>query len=181
MAQDYFSWMMDCIYHDAYPYTSYTKLLALLDETPFYFLMSQDENRLEDGMSLRYRYCYAMKVDDDRLQRCSPCSVLEMMIALAIRCEEIMSDLRCGDRTALWFWAMIFNLGLILHNDSCFERELANKIISNFLSRNYTEYGNGGLFMISNPPEDVRNVEIWCQASWYFEEVMNREQNDYTP
>lgn len=42
-----------------------------------------------------------------------PCSVLEMIIALAIRLEEhIMDDPDIGNRTGQWFWDMIVSLGL---------------------------------------------------------------------
>ena len=45
-----------------------------------------------------------------------PCSVLEMMIALSMRCEEqIMDDPDIGNRTGQWFWDMIDNLGLGEH------------------------------------------------------------------
>ena len=37
------------------------------------------------------------------------CSVLEMMIALAIRCEEhIMDDPDVGNRTGQWFWKDVY-------------------------------------------------------------------------
>ena len=59
------------------------------------------------GVGLRYRYSIYLKRDDviDILNE--PCSVLEMILALAIRCEDtIMANVRYGDRTTQWFWSI---------------------------------------------------------------------------
>ena len=75
-----------------------------------------DADRAEDGINLRYRFGYENGYEsamiasylDDR-----PCSVLEMMVALSMKMEEqIMDDPDIGDRTSVWFWKMIDNLGL---------------------------------------------------------------------
>lgn len=59
--------------------------------------------------------------------------MLEMMIALAIRCEEtIMDDPRYGNRTKQWFWNMMKSLGLSYMNDDCFDRDKFHEIRINF-------------------------------------------------
>ena len=97
-------------------------------------------------------------------------SILEMMLALAIRCEEtIMTDDRYGDRTGEWFWNMIVSLGLGTMNDSRYDRKYINIIIEKFNNRDYKPNGEGGLFTIKNIKKDMRNIEIWYQMCWYLD------------
>lgn len=73
-----------------------------------------------------------------------PCSVLEMMVALAIKIEEqIMDDPDIGNRTGLWFWKMIENLGLKTMRDAVIDTDYVEKIIFRFLDRNYQRDGSG--------------------------------------
>ena len=132
-------------------------------------------NRAKDGESLRYRF--AVIYENDRIYQDGimaildgPCSVLEMMTALAIRCEEsIMDDPSYGDRTGQWFWNMMTNLGIGWMNDNRFDLKEAEDIIYNFLDRRYEPDGRGGLFWIKGCPEDLRKEEIWTQLCWYLE------------
>jgi hypothetical protein len=101
-----------------------------------------------------------------------PCSVLEMLVALSMRCEEtIMSDGEC-DRTGVWFWSMLNNLGLTEMDDSHFNERKAYDIIQRFLDREYSYYGEGGLVTVKNPGGDMRTAEIWYQIMWYLDEVL---------
>jgi hypothetical protein len=100
-----------------------------------------------------------------------PCSVLEMIIALAYRLEDqIMDDEKYGNRTAQWFWNMISSLGLALNYDDRFDLDMCEEVVDNFLNRKYRPDGFGGLFTLDNPPEDLRHVDIWTQAMWYLDE-----------
>ena len=103
----------------------------------------------------------------------SPCSVLEMMTALAVRCEEhIMTDPDVGNRTGQWFWQMITNLGLGDMTDSKFDRKYVDLVIQRFLDRTYEPDGKGGLFTIEHCPYDLRTVEIWYQLCWYLDKLI---------
>ena len=82
-----------------------------------------------------------------------------------------MDDPAYGDRTGQWFWNMVASLGLGSMEDSKFDRTEAEKIVSNFLSRNYEPNGKGGLFTIRDCEEDLRNVEIWNQLCWYLDSI----------
>ena len=103
-----------------------------------------------------------------------PCSVLEMMLALSIRCEEhIMDDPEIGNRTGEWFWIMIVNLGLGSMDDTRYDEEYVDDILDKFLNREYDADGTGGLFPVRNPryaQYDLRNVDIWYQLNWYLQE-----------
>jgi hypothetical protein len=100
-----------------------------------------------------------------------PCSVLEMMIALAVRCEEhIMDDPNIGNRTGQWFWGMIVNLGLGAVTDERYDARLVDERIGRFLNRDYEPNGRGGLFTVRNCKYDLRDVEIWYQLCWYLDD-----------
>lgn len=168
---DYFNWLYDNVCKGrTYENISYIKIFTLLHDIEFTFSIRNDSNRARDGIDLRYRY--ALFVDDERVLEIldGPCSVLEMMVALAIRCEEsIMGDTRYGDRTGQWFWEMMYSLGIGNMIDEKFDEELAAEIIFRFMDRDYEPDGKGGLFYINGCKDDLRDVEIWSQLCWYLE------------
>jgi len=170
MSKSYFKWMMDLIEGPG----EYKKLLHSLHKIDFVYINEMDANRQHDGLDLRYRFGYekdilqeniASTIDDNR-----PCSVLEMMVALAFRCEEsIMTNPEIGDRTGIWFWDMIQSLGLNIMTDKVFNQKYVDEFVDIFLNREYESNGSGGLFTIDNPKEDMRNVEIWYQMFAYLD------------
>ena len=122
------------------------------------------------GVGLRYRYSIYVKRDDviDILNE--PCSVLEMILDLAIRSEEtIMANVRYGDRTTQWFWSMIKNLGLSYMTDERFDKDEAIRIIYKFMERQYEPNGRGGLFYMPDRNEDLTQIDIWTQLCWYLD------------
>ena len=169
---DYFTWLYDYVCKGrAHSNTSYQKLFIFLHQIEFTFSIRNDVNRARDGVDLRYRY--AMSIDDERVLPIldGPCSVLEMIIALAVRCEEsIMDDPRYGDRTGQWFWEMMNNLGIGNMYDERFNERVVKDIIYRFLDRNYDSDGKGGLFYIKNCEADLRDMEIWTQLCWYLDQ-----------
>ena len=148
-----------------------------LSKTDFYYTIPMDGNREADGIDLRYRFGYENSYDESMIAAYlddRPCSVLEMMIALAIRCEEnIMDDPDIGDRTGQWFWSMIENLGLSDMDDAEYDELYVHRIVKRFLDRGYKKNGEGGLFTIHHSAgRDLRNVEIWYQMCWYLDELV---------
>ena len=98
----YFDWLYDYVCKGRVnSRISYRKLFTLLHNIDFDFYIHNDVNRAMDGIDLRNRFATVIHDDDVTDVLDDPCSVLEMIIALAIRCEEtIMDDPRYGDRTA---------------------------------------------------------------------------------
>lgn len=166
---DYFEWMYDLMCEGRFAKTiTYRQLFTFLHDVEFVYFVPHDENRAEDGIALRYRFC--MLHDCTDLEYCldGPCSVLEMMVALAIRCEEqIMCDPEKGDRTAQWFWGMMSSLGISGQTDYNFNDWLVNDVITIFLNREYEPNGKGGLFTIRGWDRDAREAEIWYQLMAY--------------
>ena len=171
--QEYFEWLYDLVcenrYSDGY---SYRELLDYLHKVEFTYIISKDVNRAEDGLDLRYRFACDIGIPHADEHITGSCSVLEMMISLAIRCEEqIMDDPRYGNRTAQWFWKMISNMGLNGMVDGRFDDQYAEDVISRFLNREYEPNGRGGLFTIRNCDYDLRYVEIWAIMLWYLDTI----------
>lgn len=170
-SQSYFEWMRQKVYDDEHPLSySYRRLLSYLHETEYHFTLVLDANRASDGVGLRYQYAYEHGIpysEVDALVKTGPCSVLEMMIALAIKCEEMMSNISVGDRTGQWFWLMILNLGFAGMPDHSFDKPLADHILMKFFNNQYSPNGHGGLFAIDQCPTDLRTVDIYTQMYWY--------------
>lgn len=176
----YFDWMHSLVMDGApreIRRLSYRKLLELLRDLEFYYTIPMDGNRLEDGIELRYRFGRAHSIEDPVIATCiddRTCSMLEMMIALAIRCEEsFMVSPDAENRTSEWFWVMIRSLGLEHMNDKNFDQEYIEGVVTRFLEHDYDPDGNGGLFYIENCSRDLRNVEIWYQLNWYLSHYYN--------
>ena len=174
LKERYFNWMYHTVIqmHRA----SYRKLLRRLNEIPFIYILPMDENRKIDGIDLRYHFGRMEGISEKDIVNGldnEECSVLEMMVALAIHCEEdVMDDPAAGNRTPRWFMEMIGNLGLIGMDDLHFNREYVDSRIDIFLHRRYSPDGKGGLFHLNHCTEDLRNVQIWYQMNWYLNEIM---------
>lgn len=151
---------------------SYRKLLMHLHNIEFTWFVPNDDNRADDGIQLRRRFGLSRNDTGLQIYLDGPCSVLEMMVALALRCEEWMDNTEYGNRTGQWFWGMISNLGLNSMRDSNFDRNYVNDVIARLLNREYEPDGKGGLFTVKHCNHDLRTVEIWCQLSWYLDSIM---------
>ena len=135
-----------------------------------------DGNRAEDGIDLRYRFAIRCDERNEKVILRAlnfPCSVFEMIFALAIRCEEtIMDNPSVGDRTKQWFWGMIASLGLGSMTDDQFDKRYVDSVLEHFMNREYEPNGKGGLFTIRNTNQDLRKVDIWCQLCWYLDSIV---------
>lgn len=177
LSNKYFNWMYQLVCNNEYnKRLSHRKLLYFLHDVEFTYSIMMDENRAIDGVDLRYRFGYECGYNKSVIAEYldnGPCSVLEMMIALSIRCEEsIMDDPDIGNRTGKWFWDMVTNLGLSAMIDSKFDKEYCEFVIERFLTRKYKRNGEGGLFTIYDTNRDLRDVEIWYQMCWHLNNIL---------
>ena len=171
---DYFEWLLDLVSTDKNASTiSYRQLMTRLHNTEFTYELTGDVDRAYDGIALRHRYANQNDNHDyDYIREClsGPCSILEMMIALSLRCEEqIMSDPAYGNRTGQWFWRMIVSLGLGSMIDSTYDEFHVEWTIGRFLNREYEANGRGGLFTVRNCRIDFRKAEIWKQMCYFLD------------
>lgn len=169
--KEYFSWLLDIVCTNTQK-KKYSKLFWHLYQTEFYSTLEMDDNRAADGLELRGDFAHDIHMDvrivNYEIDR--PCSVLEMMVGLAKRCEDgIMGDDDYGDRTPVWFWKMmeIDSTGFEFFTDDRFSYQEVNRIIENLLEHKYSKNGKGGWFYIPEYKGDLRKVEIWYQLNYY--------------
>lgn len=137
----------------------YNLLLNKLYSEEFVVLVKRDDNRAYDGLNLREAYgCY-----NDR-----PCSLLEMLVALAGRFDGNSGFDR--DETYKFFWYMMKNIGLDYYDDNRYSEREVWGILKILQDRTYDFSGKGGLFPLKYPKKDQRNVELWDQMqAWEIE------------
>ena len=162
----YFEWLCDLV--DCRE--EYKNLLWELHGIKFIYSINHDSNRVIDGMALRDQFAYEYQIVDYRELNKS-CSVLEMMIGLSRRCEDEIMDVMDGvNRTYIWFWDMIKNAGLYEYDNDHFDAQMIDYIVQNILNRRYRYDGIGGFFPMKNPPEDLRDTQIWYQMMFWLQE-----------
>ena len=149
----------------------YDHLLRGLYNREFYSPLELDSNRASYGLWFRRRY-----MSDSDAGDLGPCSVLEMMIALAEQID-IHIDMTSEERIQRYFWMMIENLGMLGLTDMAWgpnmDSDFNNKI-DILLDRKYENDGIGSLFPLQNYPinptlikfrerTSMRDRDIWSQ------------------
>lgn len=149
-------------------------LTEQLHKKTFSAFVRNDDNRASDGVSLRFDFCDEFGYHDNQLLYFEPCSMLEMLIALAGRMAYESDELGRGYEAADWFWRMLKNVGLNEYTDEVYlsdafsdVQDSVEVILDNIIERRYLPNGRGGLFPLRNPDQDQRKVELWYQMSAY--------------
>ncbi len=170
-SNQYFLWLCGQIRNRSH--TRYRKLLDALHLRQFYWSVPNDDNRLEDGLRLRDIFVNShpsFLPPDPR----DPCSMLEMLVALAGRMEDELADPQKGNRISHRFWEMIHNIGLDQFDDDDFDEAMDNSVIDYILNRlvnrTYDRRGNGSLFPCKRYGRNLAKVEIWYQMQQYLHE-----------
>lgn len=162
---DYFEWLLGKIgvNLEQNPYILGYKWLFSKD---FEWSNKFDANRAADGVDLRSDFGYECGYTTRQLREAftgKNCSWLEMMIGLAVRCEDsIMGNDDFGDRTGHWFSVMVDSLGLYL--DCSSEDE---NILDRCKNRLYKPDGEGGLWWVKGTKKNLRRMQIWDQMCEY--------------
>ena len=150
----------------------YESLLLYLSGKQFTWSVKHDGNRAEDGYALRESFASTFDIHDDFWIGRMPdhCSMLEMMIALAMRADDIVYTPDEGERVSYWFWEMVDNMGLASMDRYNFDKSYCDEVIDRLLKRRYLRDGRGGLFHTNDPKIDMRKSEIWYQMNVWLEE-----------
>ena len=174
LERDYFDWLYNIIDDSDYRYEDLINHIhnyQFNEETAT--LIDRDRNRIEDAKQLREDFITEQLSREDKdlvdIFRNQSCSLLEVLIALADRMEDVM---KIG-RFPIWFWEMLSNLGLEEFDNEHFNRRSLKKvdeIINRWYDHGYDYDGVGGLFPLKDPPKDQRKEEIWYQMSAYLVE-----------
>lgn len=172
----YFKWMINIAIPDSIERENYLYLLDALNSSIFHFSIPMDENRMRDGIDLRYRFAYENGYSNEEISeifnRHKSCSMLEMMLALAIKGDErILFDYETGSKADYIFKIMLDSLNLLGMTNDYFDPLYFDHTIDRLLNRDYNFDGSGGLFTVPNPRKDMRLVDIWYQMNWYLQEL----------
>lgn len=174
--ESYFKWLCDIVNDDGKIIYDHMTVLRKLFDTDFSYILEMDGNREADGIDLRYQFGKELGYEDYKIANyldVNPCSILEVMVALSIRCEnQFAYDPEYGDRTAFWFWGMVESLGLFDEKDGYANTSFINATLDRFLQRKFKKNGEGSLFTIRDPSKDMRNIDIWYQMCAYLNEVL---------
>lgn len=172
--KDYFAWLQEYVGSPKVE-DSYYLLLGRLFDTPFSWVVALDMNRALDGISLKSQFSLDCYYGEPLRFQEYPCSVLEMLLALAIRIENNLYNGEDEHKTDVWFWEMLDNLGLVEFTDDNYHNAggdvEVDKIIYTMMDRRYRKDGSeGGLFPLKYAKKDQRKVEIWYQMNEYLME-----------
>lgn len=163
---DYFDWLYFMVVPNG---GKFRKLLTMLHTMEFKYFVEYDENRASDGVNLRWYYVDDGG-DDEILRWKEPCTVLEMLIALAMHMDKIVGDRELD--IVHWFWLMLDNLDLAWMKDDKYDKTYVYGRVAMFLDREYEPDGNGNIIYIPDSPDDLRDVEIWNQMCWYLDNIL---------
>lgn len=162
----YFNWLRAKVIDPESPPYLYLDLLRILYRTEFAWTLIGDKNREDDGLELRIDFLRETNSPNENHWFRSPCSVLEVLIALSNR-AEFDTDMPAKD----WFWIFITNLGLSdFKTISKSEERTVNRILEIFIFRMYDYSGYGGLFPLREPLENQKELEIWYQFNRYLDD-----------
>lgn len=155
---------------------SYVNILTLLANTIYVPTLPLDANRADDGVHLIQTFYYETTGSIHGPWYPEQCSMLDMMLALAIRGEDTMGDMDQGDRVGVWFWRMVDSLGLLIPDNKYTTDNYPKMVLERFMKSEYSPDGRGGLFTLPGCPVDLRIVEIWDQMSWYLDRIIDSER-----
>jgi hypothetical protein len=176
----YFNWLTAQI-HRNYRHnstSSYEGLMHALHAKEFVWIVPNDDNRLADGLELRYHFLQDERFRDDFTSmklnqnaigefRGQPCTMLEVIVALSRRLA-----FQAQGEPGWWAWKLISNLELDKLKDPFGRRkaERTEEILHQLIWRTYPWDGVGGFFPLAFPQEDQTKVEIWYQMAAYLQE-----------
>jgi hypothetical protein len=174
LAKDYFDWLYERVLgiRDVSTRNNYTVLCDAMHRFPFKNLIPHDGNRIADGVALRDEFLksYRRRFSEiDKIDLTMPdASMLEVLAALAVR-ADFMTD----HGVYFWFDVFITNLKLKQFNDMGFLARDSAKVerkLRRFNDRRYFPDGDGGIFPLSDPAGDQRQIELWYQMGAYMTE-----------
>lgn len=173
MNDEYFEYLKSQVVNEVFrDKDDYDNLLLYLHNTRFYPVISDDANRISDGLYLRRIFASKYGMPEPDIFNDSFCSVLELIISVSNRISDILYDPNIGEQDTQWIWMMLRNLGLSHMTNEYFEEEYVSEVLNRFISRNYDPNGAGGLFIINDPHIDMANEPIWRQMCLWCDTVV---------
>lgn len=167
MIEEYFNWLLSKIDDENYTADAYNMTLEVMFNTKFTPIVESDINRVKDAINLRYLFARSQNYIPSNFMRLfddDTCSVLELMVSVALTAANLTCDEHDNYDADYWFWSMFCSLGLDLIDDRHFDLADICEILYSFVKRTYSRTGKGGLFEIdSGIDDDMRDYDIWYQ------------------
>ena len=180
MRHEYFEWLVSKVTSPAVPDDAQARIvLQVLRDIRIQALpMADDAPRLEDGKQLRtsfmddtgksvHSYKDALKPESDF------CTVLELLVALSIRMDDIMRDpLDPSSSVPSCFWGMVSTMvgqpfypcSYWAFSANTSPAEVVAESSMKFLGRQYGPTGHNGNIFTDTTGIDLRAIDIWAQA-----------------
>lgn len=159
--KEYFEWLVQMVDGE-----EDVDLLYELDMYDFQPIIEMDKNRCADGLELRRLFGIDYGYEDFDMDK--DCSVLEMLVGLAVRMNDLTQEIEEDSKIDRWFWEMISNLEIPKNTN--IQRAYINQKIDILTDRTYDFDGSGGLFPLNDPETDQRELELWYQMNQYLAE-----------
>lgn len=176
MEEKYYEWLIESIDPLGTARDYYQPVLRKLYSTDFRWShrFEDDRNRAEDGLTLRTIFADVVGLDvaDLGLNE-TPCSCLEMMVAIARRIELEILSMPGEDDIPKWFWRFIEGLGLGAFKPEIDTESYIERRINLWLDRKYYRNGYGGIFVVHDDFFDMRKMTIWKQMNAVLNEEMD--------
>ena len=151
--------------------TRFGRLFNILHHVDFEWELERDENRESDGIDLRDEYDIPREYYDDAEWFYSRrCSVLEMLIGLAIRVDDELIGDPAEEHPESFFMEMIKNLSLDKFKGNGYNESDVIKILNRWMHRDFERNGCGSPFPVKGSRKDQRKLEIWDQMNTYISE-----------
>lgn len=160
---EYYEWLVSQI---AVPNDkTYRELFEEMHILEFVWTVPNDNNRIQDGLDLRYEFFTNRPTRTLDLQSAT---FLEVLVSLSRR----MAFIANGTETE-WAWRLIKNLRLNRMSDplTTDNSHRIRDILDSVIWRTYSPDGRGGFFPLSHPTLDQTKVEIWYQMNAYVIEM----------
>ena len=180
MRHEYFEWLVSKVTSPAVPDDAQARIvLQVLRDIRIQALpMADDAPRLEDGKQLRTSFMddtgMAVHSYKDALEPESGfCTVLELLVALSMRMDDIMRDpLDPCSSVPSWFWGMVSTMvdqPFYPCSYWTFSVDASTPVVvaestMKFLGRQYDPTGHNGNVFIDMSGVDLRAIDIWAQA-----------------
>lgn len=181
---EYFDFLYDMGFKD----NMHRSLARYLHDTAFIWSLERDENRMYDGLAMRrefddkvYGQRFDFKLDHSKNFDIysklydNTCTNLEFFVGFAHRLVREMFEM--GDISVPELvHRMLDNLDIwVYDDDNDFQDDYVIDDINDKLDiwrdRRYYETGShGNIFTVFDPPKPLQYVEMWVQASWWYNE-----------
>lgn len=176
--KEYYDWLMSLIHpapNITYRLHQYSLLLYELWKREFcwFDVHEGEESRAMDGKTLRDQFIMDFDATPDSVPQ-GPCTVLEMLIAFALRIDQQIHNWQVGNRPWVVMEMFIDNLGLSDLCDSQLnpmrDAGYINARLETWMAHKLGRKGEGGLFRFKRPILTINDMDNWAQMNrWIIE------------